>query len=340
MKRLAILIAAVILAISTACNPNCQRLHNIETGIKPTTQRTADPAILAQLPDTAKSNAELDEYYDSAYVEWDANKHDYVFVQFGGEPGATEPNGDSQDTMMSWLEKHGNPDDSLDAAFMSYFDAETAFFEVYPMSKKVHMPYLRYGEIWDTPYRLVAEVKLDKLPELFMHVINGTPCGQLASESFQYLASRIGDPERPWIIEPYWYASIPKLELSSRYGFDDYLSVHPIITFTERVQSAEQYLTCLSDPALSDNTKTNLLMQYGVAGLPFIYDQVINQNNEAYLPYAHAVLPTWIVIRERDRGKSINETTDLQIIRLLLEECKEDVAGVSRVGHINYLADR
>lgn len=323
MKRVFLILLVVILSATAACNSPVQfrRLQNVTPVAS--TLPTADPAILERLPDTVKFNPELNEYYDSSVIEWNDETHQYDPVSLGVTPGgALDPDIYSMD---EWVVDHTSSANPLDRAMCAFLPLLNKFMASHVTSSKADRPLAVIGKVWTGPYREFGKVSLAELPRLYSYVSDpACPFSDHLYEGFTLLISRI-DPNE-WL----WHGDSAAL-------FKQYkgnVRMVELARFSSFVSVAETFLPSLLDEKLSSESKAVILSRFGVAGLPFIYDQVIVNGNLEYADFIYEVLPTWVLIREEDAGRQISAETDRETMIGFLEECFGDVVGVSSVGEM------
>ena len=106
--------------------------------------------------------------------------------------------------------------------------------------------------------------------------------------------------------------------------------------FGEKLDLAPEHLQKLADDNLPMAERQDLVSSFGLAGLPFLYTKIIVDGNDAYLPFVHAVLPSWIVLRESAASVTIDANSNLEVVRGYLMECTEDVLGLGIIDAIDF----
>lgn len=311
----------------------------------PTGPRTADPAVLATLPDTVAYNAERDEYYDTAFLTWDGAAGRYRILWNGTPPVSFyQTNGIDPDV---WRLCFAGPDDPLDrllpevfADYRQMVDENPALATHISMSSYSYIPM----EGLEGPLSLLADLRLSLLPRMFGYMDLGA--GAITEHSlglcdmFRFITARIEAPGisyREGFTKGTDRWEIMASGYPAAWGADVFHQCSALLAvFRDRVNQAPAELADLIDPQVSSEYKAKLMATYGVAALPLYFQSVLLYGEEGYLPYVHAALPMWLIRRETGAGRVVDASTDPAVLRGYLAECWEDAQGVFAVGQYRF----
>ncbi len=306
----------------------------------PSIPRTANPEVLSTLPDTVEYNVDRDEYYDTAFMIWDAAGGHYTPVQ-DAMPPASFDNGSVDPDVWErcFTDLDAAPDRLLVGSFKAYYTfmaANEPLASAVSKSSATGFP----GEVLDGPFDSLADVPLSSLPRLFRIVRDigaDSLSTYLLANMFQARIARIECPIRYFLanggetVDDRWSADmLPYLQAWGA-GISDYYNA-VLAVFRDRVNDAPSALLPLLDSTVTAVEKAELAATYGVAALPFYFEAVLLYGEDGYLPYVHAALPLWLVRREAAVGRLVDASTDPTVIRGYLTECWEEAQGVRATG--------
>jgi hypothetical protein len=133
---------------------------------------TADCNILDQLPDTIKFNPDLNEYYDSKYIEWDAEAQVYLMIDVSVIPSGVESIDPIKDTssQYAWFDTL-DPKNNLDKAILQFIEA---YNNLPKEALFLDNPILYYKEILYLDHMAILPISsMSELPRMYSYIIEG-----------------------------------------------------------------------------------------------------------------------------------------------------------------------